>query len=101
MECSVVVLGLNLVGKTSLITAFMRDTLSFCDEKDYIPTLIDSYRRHVCVDRDSILINITDTNGSLNDFTWIENELRSGDTFVFFPLLIWNLCIRQPSLFKK
>ena len=49
---------------------------------NYVPTLIDTYRKHANVDRDSVLINITDTNGSQENFFWIESEVRKGDAFV-------------------
>lgn len=80
MELNIFVVGTSLVGKTSLVSVFVLDT--FFSEREYVPTLIDFYRKQLTVEKEDYVINIADTSGSQNDFVWVENELRKGDAFV-------------------
>lgn len=76
------VLGDSMVGKTSLVNMFMRKDTYFCEStSDYVPTLIDSYKRLTRVDQEDIMVEIGDIGGSL-DFTLIEKELAKADGIV-------------------
>lgn len=59
MEYKLVVLGTGGVGKSSLIIQLV----SYQFVEDYDPTVEDSYRKRVCIDYESCLLDILDTAG--------------------------------------
>lgn len=82
MEYNIVVIGANLVGKTCLINRFVRGT---CVLDNYVPTLEDSYRKTICFDGESCLLEILDTaacaGGQSLSLSTI-SKIRKGDAFV-------------------
>ena len=45
MDYKIVVVGSSLVGKSSIVNVFIRNT--FITESAYMPTIVDSYRKEV------------------------------------------------------
>lgn len=78
MEYNIVVVGGSLVGKSCLVNRFMSGIFLM----DYVPTLVDSYRKQATIDRENCLIDISDTSGDELFGGVRESELRKGDGFV-------------------
>lgn len=80
MDYKVVVVGDSQVGKSSMVNMFVRSV--FLSDSDYVPTMLDSYRKNVNVDGQSYLLDIIDTAGDdvYNGVT--EDAIRKGDGYL-------------------
>jgi len=73
-----VLVGLGGVGKSCLTIRFISQR--FVEEYD--PTLEDSYRKHVTVDKQECMLDIFDTAGQ-EDFSAVRDQyMRTGDGFL-------------------
>lgn len=80
MEYNVAVVGANIVGKSSLVNMFVRNI--YLSEEEYIPTIVDNYRKQVVIDEESCLIEIIDTSGDEIYDVLLEDQLRKCDGFI-------------------
>ena len=78
MEYRIVLVGACFVGKTSVVNRFVRGHY----EVDYIPTLEDNYRKSICVEGESCLLDIVDTSGDRIFSMLREKSVRTGDGFL-------------------
>ena len=79
-EYRLCILGPCQVGKSSLVSRFMRH--GFLDESRYSPTIEDVYRQHLNVEGENCLLEITDTSGDQNFFYITEQQILKGDGFL-------------------
>jgi len=83
-EYKIVVLGGGGVGKSALTIRLVTD--NFLDEYD--PTIEDSYRKQVDIDKQPALLDILDTAGQEEFATMQDQWMREGNGF----LLVFNIC---------
>ena len=87
LEYRIVVLGGGGVGKSALTIRLVTD--NFLDEYD--PTIEDSYRKQVMVDKETALLDILDTAGQ-EEFSSMQDQwMRDGKGF----LLVYNITARN------
>jgi GTPase KRas protein len=74
----IVVLGDGGVGKSAFIMQYCRNQFV----TDYDPTIEDSYRKQVIVDKKSCILEILDTAGQEEFVSLRDQWIRDGDAFV-------------------
>ncbi|KAF9989234.1 hypothetical protein BGZ75_007056 [Mortierella antarctica] len=78
-KLSIVVVGDGAVGKSAMTLRFLRD--QFHDEYD--PTIEDSYCKHITVDGQDYILDLTDTSGQFEYRShWNDSFMRSADGFI-------------------
>ncbi|CAO3575009.1 unnamed protein product [Mortierella alpina] len=78
-KLSIVVVGGGAVGKSAMTLRFLRD--QFHDEYD--PTIEDSYCKHITVDGQNYILDLTDTSGQFEYRSqWNDAFMRSADGFI-------------------
>jgi small GTP-binding protein len=80
MDYKLVVLGSSMVGKSSIVNVFVRNT--FLTDSVYMPTMVDYYRKYVTLHDESYLLQIINTAGDKTYCTLTEDEIRKGDGFL-------------------
>ena len=83
----IMTLGANGVGKTALIIQL----ISHIFEDVYNPTIHDTYRRHIFVNNQRLLVEISDVNGQEDFFTVQKPLIELSDGF----LLIYSITSRS------
>eukprot|EP01107_Rhizomastix_libera_P000041 TRINITY_DN10061_c0_g2_i1.p1 TRINITY_DN10061_c0_g2~~TRINITY_DN10061_c0_g2_i1.p1 ORF type:complete len:186 (-),score=52.76 TRINITY_DN10061_c0_g2_i1:103-660(-) len=86
-EYKIVVVGAGGVGKSALTIQLIQN--HFIDEYD--PTIEDSYRKQVNIDRETCLLDILDTAGQEEYSAMREQYMRTGQGF----LLVFSLASRN------
>eukprot|EP01119_Soliformovum_irregulare_P025842 TRINITY_DN966_c0_g1_i1.p1 TRINITY_DN966_c0_g1~~TRINITY_DN966_c0_g1_i1.p1 ORF type:complete len:183 (-),score=30.90 TRINITY_DN966_c0_g1_i1:78-626(-) len=87
MEYKIVVLGGGSVGKSAITIQFIQN--HFVEEYD--PTIEDSYRKRVCIDQTTMLLDILDTAGQEEYRALRDQYMRTGAAF----LLIYSVTSRS------
>lgn len=86
-EYKIVLLGGGGVGKSALTIRLVTD--NFLDEYD--PTIEDSWRKHVDIDSETVLLDILDTAGQEEFVSMQDQWMREGKGF----LLVFNICSKS------
>jgi len=77
-EYKLVIVGAGGVGKSSLTTQLIQN--HFLDEYD--PTIEDSYKKEIVIDKETCLLNILDTAGQKEYSAMREQYMRTGEGFL-------------------
>jgi len=87
MEYKVVCVGAGGVGKSAITIQFIQQ--HFIDEYD--PTIEDSYRKQVLIDKDIAMLDILDTAGQEEYSAMREQYMRDGEGF----LMVYSIISRD------
>ena len=77
-EYKIVVVGGGGVGKSALTIQFIQNHFI----KEYDPTIEDSYRKQVCIDGETCLLDILDTAGQDEYSAMRDQYMRTGQGFI-------------------
>eukprot|EP01121_Diplochlamys_sp_Union-15-3_P000387 TRINITY_DN1035_c0_g1_i1.p1 TRINITY_DN1035_c0_g1~~TRINITY_DN1035_c0_g1_i1.p1 ORF type:complete len:203 (-),score=50.69 TRINITY_DN1035_c0_g1_i1:87-665(-) len=87
MEYKIVCVGAGGVGKSAITIQFIQQ--HFIDEYD--PTIEDSYRKQVLIDKDIAMLDILDTAGQEEYSAMREQYMRDGEGF----LIVYSIISRD------
>ncbi|KAH3761859.1 Ras subfamily protein [Pelomyxa schiedti] len=86
-ELRLVIMGAGGVGKSALAISFVQN--HFIEEYD--PTIEDSYRKQVCIDGETMLLDILDTAGQEEYSAMRDQYMRTGQAF----LVVYSISSRS------